>query len=73
MRSATTTGCGTRVTWTPAKARQAGAAVGAAKGRRAQKKAGKQAEAQAAETAKATDAASKDTFKKAWSACLERT
>jgi len=49
----------------------AGAAVGAAKGRRAQKKAGKQAEAQAQQTAQAQDAGQKDTFKKAWGACLE--
>jgi len=49
----------------------AGAAVGAAKGRRAQKKAGKQAEAQAQQTAQAQDAGAKDTFKKAWGACLE--
>ena len=49
----------------------AGAAAGAAKGRRAQKKAGKQAEAQAQQTAQAQDAATKDTFKKAWGACLE--
>jgi hypothetical protein len=49
----------------------AGAAAGAAKGRRAQKKAGKQAEAQAQHTAQAQDAATKDTFKKSWGACLE--
>ena len=49
----------------------AGAAVGAAKGRRAQKKAGKQAEAQAQQTAQTQDAQKKDTFKKAWGACLE--
>jgi hypothetical protein len=49
----------------------AGAAAGAVKGRRTQKKAGKQAEAQAKETAQAQDAATKDTFKKAWGACLE--
>ena len=48
----------------------AGAAAGAVKGRRGQKKANKQAQAQAQEAAKAGDAASKDTFKKAWSACL---
>ena len=48
-----------------------GAAVGAAKGRRAQKKAGKQAEAQAQQTAQTQDAQKKDTFKKAWGACLE--
>ena len=49
----------------------AGAAAGAAKGRRAQKKAGKQAEAQAKQAAQTQDAATKDTFKKAWGACLE--
>jgi hypothetical protein len=49
----------------------AGAAAGAAKGRRAQKKAGKQAEAQAKQATQAQDAASKDTFKKSWGACLE--
>jgi hypothetical protein len=49
----------------------AGAAVGAARGRRAQKKAGKAAEAQAQQTAQAQDAGQKDTFKKAWGACLE--
>jgi len=49
----------------------AGAAAGAVKGRRSQKKAGKQAESQAKETAKAQDTATKDTFKKAWGACLE--
>jgi hypothetical protein len=49
----------------------AGAAVGAAKGRRAQKKAGKQAQAQAQQTAQTQDAQQKDTFKKAWGACLE--
>jgi hypothetical protein len=49
----------------------AGAAAGAAKGRRAQKKAGKQAEAQAKQAAQAQDAGAKDTFKKAWGACLE--
>lgn len=48
----------------------AGAAAGAAKGRRAQKKAGKQAEAQAQQAAQAQDATTKDTFKKAWGACL---
>jgi hypothetical protein len=48
----------------------AGAAAGAVKGRRGQKKANKQAQAKADEGAKAQDAASKDTFKKAWSACL---
>ena len=49
----------------------AGAAAGAVKGRRAQKKAGKQAEAQAAQAAQTQDAGKKDTFKKAWGACLE--
>lgn len=48
----------------------AGAAAGAVRGRRAQKKATKKAEADAAKAAQATDAATKDTFKKAWSACL---
>jgi hypothetical protein len=48
-----------------------GAAVGAAKGRRAQKKAWKQAEAQAQQTAQTQDVQKKDTFKKAWGACLE--
>ena len=49
----------------------AGAAAGAAKGRRQQKKAGKEAEAQAQQTAQTQDAGQKDTFKKAWGACLE--
>ena len=49
----------------------AGAAAGAVRGRRAQKKAGKQAEAQAKQAAQAQDTAAKDTFKKAWGACLE--
>jgi hypothetical protein len=49
----------------------AGAAAGAVKGRRAQKKAGKQAEGQAKQAAEAQDAGRKDTFKKAWGACLE--
>ena len=49
---------------------KAGAAAGAVKGRRAQKKAGKQAEAQATQAAQAQDAGAKDTFKKAWGACL---
>jgi hypothetical protein len=49
----------------------AGAAVGAAKGRRAQKKAEKQAEAQAKQAAQTQDAQKKETFKKAWGACLE--
>jgi hypothetical protein len=49
----------------------AGAVAGAARGRRAQKKAGKQAEAQAQQAAKTQDTQAKDTFKKAWGACLE--
>jgi hypothetical protein len=49
----------------------AGATAGAVKGRRAQKKAGKKAEAQAQQAAQAQDAGAKDTFKKAWGACLE--
>ncbi len=49
----------------------AGATAGAVKGRRAQKKAGKQAEAQAQQSAQAQDAATKDTFKKSWGACLQ--
>ena len=49
----------------------AGAAAGAVKGRRAQKKAGKQAEAQAQQAAQTQDTQKKDTFKKAWGACLE--
>jgi hypothetical protein len=49
----------------------AGATAGAVRGRRAQKKATKQAEAQAKQTAQAQDTAAKDTFKKAWGACLE--
>jgi hypothetical protein len=49
----------------------AGAAAGAVRGRRAQKKAGKQAEAQAKQAAQTQDAATKDTFKKSWGACLE--
>jgi hypothetical protein len=49
----------------------AGAAVGAARGRRAQKKADKQAAAQAEQTAQTQDAQQKETFKKAWSTCLE--
>lgn len=48
-----------------------GAAVGAMKGRRAQKKAEKQAEAQTEQKAQAQTATTKDTFKKAWGACLE--
>lgn len=49
----------------------AGAAAGAVKGRRAQKKATKQAEGQAKQAAAAQDTQAKDTFKKAWGACLE--
>jgi len=49
----------------------AGAAVGAAKGRRAQKKAQKQADAQAQQATQAQATQTKDTFKKAWGACLE--
>src|SRR5262245_42025146 len=49
----------------------AGATAGAVRGRRAQKKANKQAQAQAQQAAQTQDAASKDTFKKAWSACLQ--
>jgi hypothetical protein len=48
-----------------------GAVAGAAKGRRAQKKAKKQAEAQAKQAAQTRDAQAKETFKKAWGACLE--
>jgi hypothetical protein len=48
-----------------------GAVAGAARGRRQQKKAEKQAQAQAQQTAKAQDTQAKDTFKKAWGACLE--
>ena len=48
-----------------------GAVAGAARGRRAQKKAEKQAEAQAQQAAKAQDQQAKETFKKAWGACLE--
>jgi hypothetical protein len=49
----------------------AGATVGAVKGRRAQKKADKQATAQAQQAAQTQDTQKKDTFKKAWGACLE--
>jgi hypothetical protein len=49
----------------------AGAAAGAVKGRRAQKKAEKQAKAQAQQAAQTQDAQGKETFKKAWGACLE--
>jgi hypothetical protein len=48
-----------------------GAVAGAAKGRRAQKKAEKQATQQAQQAAKTQDATAKETFKKAWGACLE--
>jgi len=49
----------------------AGAAAGAVRGRRAQKKATKKAEAEAQQTAQTQDAQKKETFKKAWSTCLE--
>ena len=49
----------------------AGAVAGAARGRRSQKKAQKQANAQAQQTAQTQDTQKKDTFKKAWGACLE--
>jgi hypothetical protein len=49
----------------------AGAAAGAVRGRRAQKKAQKKAEAQAEQTAQSQDAQKKETFKKAWGACLQ--
>jgi hypothetical protein len=48
-----------------------GAVAGAARGRRAQKKAEKQATAQAQQAAQTQDAQKKETFKKAWGACLE--
>jgi hypothetical protein len=48
-----------------------GAVAGAARGRRAQKKAEKQAKAQAQQAAQTQDAQKKETFKKAWGACLE--
>jgi hypothetical protein len=48
-----------------------GAAVGAMKGRRAQKKAEKKAEQQAQQQGQAAAATTKDTFNKAWGACLE--
>jgi hypothetical protein len=48
-----------------------GAVVGAASGRRAKKQAKKQAEQQAAEQANAWAAGQIDTFKKAYSACIE--
>jgi hypothetical protein len=49
----------------------AGAAAGAVRGRRAQKKATKQAEAQAQQASATQDTQAKETFKKAWGACLE--
>jgi len=49
----------------------AGAVAGAARGRQAQKKAEKQAEGQAKQAAATQDAQAKETFKKAWGACLE--
>jgi hypothetical protein len=49
----------------------AGATAGAVRGRRAQKKANKQAEKQAQQAAQTQDTQTKDTFKKAWGACLE--
>src|SRR5262249_2100687 len=48
-----------------------GAVVGAAKGRRERKKKKKEAEAQAQQATQDQDAQRKDTFKKAWGACLE--
>ena len=48
-----------------------GAAVGAMKGRRAQKKGAKQAEQAAQQQSQAAATTAKDTFKKAWGACLE--
>ena len=48
-----------------------GAVAGAARGRRARKKAKKEAEQQAQQQTKAQDTQSKETFKKAWGACLE--
>lgn len=48
-----------------------GAVAGAAKGRRAQKKAEKGAQQQAQQQNQAQAATTKDTFKKAWGACLE--
>lgn len=48
-----------------------GAVAGAAKGRRAQKKAEKGAQQQAQQQSQAQAASTKDTFKKAWGACLE--
>jgi hypothetical protein len=49
----------------------AGAAAGAVKGRRPQKKAAKQSDAQAQQAAQTQAAQTKDSFKKAWGACLE--
>jgi hypothetical protein len=49
----------------------AGAAAGAVRGRRKQKKAEKQAQAQAQQAAQSQDVQKKETFKKAWGACLE--
>jgi len=60
----------TRVVSMPEKARRRRRG-GGGKGRRAQKKAGKQAEAQAKQAAQARTPGAKDTFKKAWGACLE--
>ena len=71
MRSATTTDTRDEGNLDAGEGAAAGAAAGAVKGRRAQKKAGKQAEAQAQQTAQTQDAATKDTFKKSWGACLE--
>jgi hypothetical protein len=48
-----------------------GAVVGVAKGRKAKKQAKAQAEQQAVEQANAQAAGTKDTFKKAYSACIE--
>jgi outer membrane lipoprotein SlyB len=48
-----------------------GAVAGAAKGRRSRKKKQKEAEAQAQQATKTQDVQTKDTFKKAWGACLE--
>ena len=48
-----------------------GAVAGAAKGRRAQKRAEKQGKAQAQQAAQTQDVQAKETFKRAWGACLE--
>lgn len=48
-----------------------GAVAGAAKGRRAQKKAEKQVAQQAQQQTQQAQTQTKDTFKKAWGACLE--